>query len=240
MENISLKPMGYKESLILFVVPALLLYIATHWCIPGLHKWSGLPVVVCWFICGGTLVFLPLFIFSFIFYRREGHPWSFRTIRKRFRLDRFSPLTLAITLAGIISIALLTFLFIKVGEKIFSGFSAQPSFMTMQPLRPGEFWILAAWLPMFFFNIMGEGFFWRGYIFPRQQLKFGRRTWLIHGLYWTLFHLSFGGFLLYTLLPIIFITSYIVQFTRNTWTDIIIHTVINGTGFLLVAFGAVR
>jgi membrane protease YdiL (CAAX protease family) len=54
-----------------------------------------------------------------------------------------------------------------------------------------------------------------------------------------MFHLAFGGALLVTLLPIIFITSFVVQQTRNTWPDIIIHTLINGSGFLLVAFGMV-
>jgi membrane protease YdiL (CAAX protease family) len=111
--------------------------------------------------------------------------------------------------------------------------------MSVSPLTESDRWILAAWLPMFFFNIFGEGLFWRGYIFPRQELAFGRYTWLVHGCCWWMFHIPFGVTLLVTLVPIIFITSLVVQQTKSTWPDIIIHTLINGSGFLLVVLGAI-
>jgi membrane protease YdiL (CAAX protease family) len=95
-------------------------------------------------------------------------------------------------------------------------------------------------LLLLFFKIVGEGLFWRGYIFPRQELVFGQSTWFIHGLLWWMFHIPFGGALLVTLIPIIFITSFIVQKTKSTWSDIIIHPLVNGSVFLLVAFGVVQ
>ncbi|SEL85374.1 CAAX protease self-immunity [Alkalibacterium putridalgicola] len=40
-----------------------------------------------------------------------------------------------------------------------------------------------------FFNILGEEFWWRGYILPRQEIVHGQYTWILHGLLWTLFHI---------------------------------------------------
>jgi membrane protease YdiL (CAAX protease family) len=234
-----MKPMKFGESFIFFGIPTVLLYLATHFCIPALQQATGLPVVVCWFICGGTLVFVPLFVAALVFYRLEGQPWQLAAILTRFRLNKFSWRDLAWSLAGVVVIGALTYGVMEVGKILLPGFTAQPSFMKMRPLTAGEMWILAAWLPLFIFNIWGEGLFWRGYIFPRQELAFGAYTWLAHGAFWLMFHLAFGVTLLITLSPIIFITAYIVQKTKSTWPDIIIHTLINGSGFLLVAFGLV-
>jgi membrane protease YdiL (CAAX protease family) len=139
----------------------------------------------------------------------------------------------------LLGISLLTYGIVAVGQAIIPDFSAQPSFMSAPPLNSNNRWILAAWVPLFFFNILGEGLFWRGYIFPRQELAFGQYTWFLHGCCWWMFHIPFGGELLITLIPIIFITSFVVQKTKNTWSDIIIHTLINGAGFLLVTFGKI-
>jgi len=80
-----------------------------------------------------------------------------------------------------------------------------------------------------------EGLFWRGYIFPRQELAFKQYTWFVHGCCWWTFHIRLKC-ATNDPLPIIFITSFVVQKTKNTWSDIIIHSLINGSGFLLVAF----
>ncbi len=233
-------PLNFWHSLPYFAMPALGLYLATHWCIPLVQKLTFLPIVVCWFICGGLLVFLPLFLAAFILYRLDGHAFSWRHMISRFRLHKPDKKALGLSLLAIVLISALTFIFMLVGEKWLPNFSSQPSFMTMRTVQPHERWILCAWLPMFFFNIAGEGLYWRGYVFPRQQAALGGKTWLVHGFLWWLFHLPFGGHLLFILLPIIFITSFIVQVTRSTWSDIIIHTVINGSGFMLIALGLVH
>jgi membrane protease YdiL (CAAX protease family) len=232
--------MGWRESILLFAIPTVVLYIATHLCIPILYRATNLPLVVCWYVCGGVLVFIPLFVAALIFYRKENNPWRLKVMLERFRMDRFSVKDLLISIGGVLAAGVGTFLMIEIGKKYIHYFSAQPPFLTITPLGPGEFWILLAWLPMFVFNIFGEGLFWRGYIFPRQQEKFGDTTWFYHGLLWMMFHLPFGWQMMFILTPIIFITSYLVQVTRNTWVDIIIHTAINGSGFLLIAFGIVQ
>jgi len=239
MTQKSIKPMGFFPSLFQFAIPTLLLYGATHFCVPLLEQKSQLPLVVCWYICGGFLVFLPLFLAALLLYHLEGHPWRISTMLQRFRLNKFDSRIFGISIIGTITISLLTYIFMEIGKFVSPDFTSQPAFMSLQPLGKGDYWILLAWLPMFFFNIMGEALFWRGYIFPRQEAHFGNTTWMVHGLLWTFFHFPFGWNLMFTLLPILFITSYLVQITRSTWTDIVIHTIINGSGFLLIAFGIV-
>lgn len=240
MEKMSVQAMGLRESFVFFAIPTLLLYVATHIGVPSLSRSTGLPMIVSWFICGGTIVFLPLFVAAFGFYRMEGNLWQIGAIATRFRLGQLSWHTLRWTGLGIVGIGVLTYGIVAVGQAIVPGFSAQPSFISVPPLTSSNRWILAAWVPLFFFNIVGEGLFWRGYIFPRQELAFGQSTWFVHGCCWWMFHIPFGGALLVTLIPIIFITPFVVQRTKSTWSDLIIHSLVNGSGFLLVAFGVVR
>ena len=75
---------------------------------------------------------------------------------------------------------------------------------------------LALWLPFFVLNIVGEEFWWRGFIQPRQEPVFGRSTWLVQGLLHGLFHFSFGFGVLFLLLPVVLAIPWAVQRTRNT------------------------
>jgi membrane protease YdiL (CAAX protease family) len=70
---------------------------------------------------------------------------------------------------------------------------------------------LAAWIVFFFFDILGEELFWRGYILPRQELVFGRRAWLVNSTLWAMFHLAFGWSMLLMLAPILIIGPWLVQ-----------------------------
>jgi len=186
------------------------------------------------------LVFLPIFIAAIYFYNKDGYSWEFNALWTRFRLKNFSLKAFIFSILSIVIIGTLTYLIMEAGKRFFINYSPSPSFLTMKPIGAGEAWILLAWMPLFFFNIFGEALYWRGYIFPRQELAFGKYTWVVHGFFWLIFHLPFGINLIITLLPIIFINSYAVQITKSTWTDIIIHAVINGSGFILIAFGVLE
>jgi membrane protease YdiL (CAAX protease family) len=114
-----------------------------------------------------------------------------------------------------------------------------PSFMTFEPLSDGRYWILFAWLPFWVFNIMGEEILWRGVLLPRQEIVFGKSTWIFHGFFWMIFHIAFGLHLVLSLIPIFFIQSYIVQKRKNSWIGVLIHAGLNGPGFIAVAFGLI-
>ena len=107
----------------------------------------------------------------------------------------------------------------------------------METPTPGHYWILAVWLPFWVLNVVGEELLWRGVVPPRQEVAFGRWAWLANGSGWLLFHVAFGGAILVTVWPIVFILPYVVQRLRNSWTGVIIHVGLNGPGFFAVAFG---
>jgi membrane protease YdiL (CAAX protease family) len=234
------KPMTVRTTVPYALAPAALLFAAIRIAIPLVRDATGWKPLLCWYLCGGLLVFVPLFIAAFVLVRRETAGGVRPDWIGRFRLSKPSRGTVAWSLGGTLAVLVLTGLFMAAGKRWIPGFSAAPPFLRVDPLGPGEKWILAAWLPLFFFNIAGEGLYWRGTVFPRQQAAYGERAWILQGLTWTVFHLPFGWSLVFLLFPILFITPWIVSRTRSTWPDLIIHAIVNGSGFLLVAFGAVR
>ena len=90
------------------------------------------------------------------------------------------------------------------------------------------------WIPIVLaLNIAAEELFWRGMIFPRQELVHGKRTFIIHGLIWAFSHLF-----QYWMLPPILIGSlalaWTVQHSRSTWVGVVAHLANNGLPFLLM------
>jgi membrane protease YdiL (CAAX protease family) len=130
-------------------------------------------------------------------------------------------------------------LIMKLLEIMFGKFDHSPAFMSFQALTTGRYWLLFVWFPYWILNIFGEEFLWRGVMLPRQELAFGKNAWLIHGTGWGLFHLAFGWKLLVMLLPLIFIQSFLVQKTKNSWVGVIMHAGLNGPSFLAICFGLI-
>ncbi|WP_205410204.1 CPBP family intramembrane glutamic endopeptidase [Acetivibrio cellulolyticus] len=112
-----------------------------------------------------------------------------------------------------------------------------PWFMEMQPFQGYERLLLLIWLPMFFFNIIGEEILWRRYIQSRLQ---GKYSWLLCSFLWLLFHIPFGIDLMIMLIPVIIIIPYIFNKTKNTLVGIFIHGFFNGPIFVLVALGFIK
>lgn len=136
-------------------------------------------------------------------------------------------------------VGLISGLIMKRLELLIGKFDHSPAFMTFEPLTKGRYWLLLVWVPYWILNILGEEFLWRGVMLPRQEIAFGKYTWLIHGFGWGLFHIAFGWQLLITLIPLIFIQSYIVQRTKNSWIGVIMHGGLNGPSFIAICFGLI-
>lgn len=220
-------------ALAIYAGAAVILYLATHLFIPLLNKLSAFNSLIVWFICGGVFVFVPLFALAIVFTKKEGvvglTEWKHRLLLTKLNtkgwLYSISASVIIMTLMGLI---------VTMAPYLISDFNAEPSFMKASKLATGERWILGVWVLFFFFNIIGEELFWRGYMWPRLQRSFGNKTWAINALGWAIFHLSFGWMLLITMLPILIIQPWVMQKTQNTWSGIIIHGLVNGIGFLMV------
>jgi membrane protease YdiL (CAAX protease family) len=239
MNKKSLKPFGWFPSLVLFGLAGLILYAETNYLIPYLASISGTETVILWFFVSAFGMFIPLLFIASCFLWKEA--WLFKPgmWKERLRFRKMNGGDWIWGIGGMIVIGILSYIIMIVIEKITGPVDHQPPFMSFEPLNAGRYWILAVWLPYWIFNIMGEEILWRGVILPRQEVSFGKYAWMIHGFGWGLFHIAFGWQLLITLIPILFVQSFIVQKRKNSWIGVFIHAGINGPSFIAISLGLI-
>jgi membrane protease YdiL (CAAX protease family) len=237
--DIKLKKLGFTPSISIYFGAALLMYLQTTFVIPYLSKLTGQETILFWFIVAGLGIFTPLIILGLFILRNEGFRINWQTITTRLRFRKPTKSDLIWTLIGFLAVVILSGLIMKLLELIIGQFDHSPKFMTFEPLTKGRYWLLLIWIPYWVLNILGEEFIWRGVMLPRQELVFGKYTWIFHGFGWGLFHIAFGWKLLITLTPLIFIQSFIVQKTKNSWTGVILHGGLNGPSFIAICFGII-
>lgn len=249
--NHPVKPITLSKSLLYFGIPSLIavLFIYRLW--PYLIE-SGLHAISCFLI----VMYIPMILMlmaSLVGYYLEGKKFSWFELKERFRLVKMGKREWIWT----IGLILLSF-----GIQLGLGFTAEwlsdfPIFSPPDHLPPvvdpriektmipteffgvllkGNWWIVGLYLIGLFFNIVGEEFWWRGYILPRQELAMGKYTWLVHGLLWTMFHI-FWKWNLLILLPGCLLTSFVAYKLKNTWPAIISHFVINSLGMIPLILG---
>ena len=228
-------------SVILFAIPTICLWLATRIGIPWLQERIAGPDILCWFVAGG-LVFFGLFVAAIIGFWIEKRRLPDTTFATRFR---FRPVTRSDVIYTLVALAICS-LASGVIFVLWMGIAGltttigppklTPPFIQMEPVTQQTLWVLAAWLPLFFFNITGEELWWRGYILPRQEQEHGKPAWLVHAAGLTLFHLPLGVDLAILLLPFLAALPWVVQKRQNLWTGFLFHGLLNGGGFLAVAF----
>jgi membrane protease YdiL (CAAX protease family) len=227
-------PLGLVGSAALFGAGALLLFLTTRLAVPTLVSVTGAEPVVMWFLAASTVLFGPLLLTAALLLYPERRPKRQGSWDARLWLRPMNGGDWLWTIVGIAAVAVLTGGIVGLlPDKA----TLRPSFMTLEPLGPGRYWILGAWLPFFVLNIVGEEFVWRGVVLPRQEVAFGGRAWLVNGILWFLFHAAFPWQVLLTLVPITLILPYVVQRRRSTWVGVVIHAGFGGAGFLAIAFG---
>ncbi len=238
-KSIPLQKLGWFASFAIFIAAAILMYVLTTYLIPYLSESTGQETIVFWFIVGGLGIFTPLIILGLLMLKKEGYQLSKQSWTERLRFHKPSKSDLIWAIGGLVAAGAASALLMAVMERLLGQFDHSPAFMTFEPLTKGRYWLLLLWLPYWLLNIMGEEFLWRGVMLPRQEVAFGRYAWIIHGFGWALFHIAFGWELLITLLPLIFIQTYIVQRRKNSWIGVIMHGGLNGPAFLAIAFGLI-
>lgn len=236
METTSPKPLKLGIAFSIFATGALLFFLIERMVLPyladqGVHK----AVLFC-------IMALPHVLFftgALIGYRLEGGLWNWSDFRTRFRYQAirgkmwlWAPLIVLVDIGLYLAVYQLAFPIVKavhdafpppaiVNEIIGDG-STFAGFETS-----GNWLLLPLFLFFYFFNVVGEEFLWRGYLFPRQEKRHGKYTWIIHGLLWTFFHI-FAPYNALMVLPGALFLSYVVQRTRNNTLFLISHAVLNG------------
>lgn len=227
------------QSFLIFLFASILLYLGTSYLIPFFHEKTGLEIVICWFIVAGIGVFTPLLVIAYFIMKNERAflQLNWWNNRLRFRTLTFGDWIWGV--GGIVVIGLLSFLIMEGMEKLIGPFDSQPPFMSFDPLDSGRYYILLLWFPYWILNIMGEEILWRGVLLPRMEVTHRKYAWIINGTFWGMFHIAFGWQLLVTLIPILYIQSYIVQKRKNTWLGVLIHGAVNGPAFVAISFGLI-
>ncbi len=239
--NMKIKPMGILSSLLFFGIPSAVYSFSIYYVMQKLHQ-NGINDFINWYV--SMVIPLALMLLAAIIaYKVEGNSFKWSTFLTRFRLKKMTKkdwiYTLVLFIVSVIIYGTLSFtskwliqfklfsppefLIPAVDPRLEQNILVA-SFMGV-PLK-GQWWIAIIYFIFLLFNIVGEEFWWRGYVFPRQELAFKKWTWVIHGSLWGLFHI-FWKWNLIILLPSCLALSYVIYKRKNTWIGIISHMAFN-------------
>ncbi len=232
-----MKKVSSLKAIVLFTLFTAYFFVLLYTLLPYLKANFTLNPALHWFITGYFL-FIPMFLYSVAAAHKEGNS-KVQSVLAALNVKCLSRKDLLFSVAGLVLVFLLTGIIFAVSSLLsrFYGIrelSTTPWFMEMNPFQGREKLLLLVWLPMFFFNIIGEELLWRGYIQTRLQ---GKYAWLLCSLLWLMFHLPFGIDLMIMLIPVTVIIPYVYAKTNNTLTGIFIHGIYNGPLFIMVALG---
>jgi membrane protease YdiL (CAAX protease family) len=240
-----LKPMYFLTSLAYFGWPGFLFYAGFHWGMPGLIRWGVLPYYA--YLTGLGLPLIILLLLSLVWMRSEGYPLTWAAMKERLRLKPMNGKAWLWTLIAILVVA-------GVANPLVSALNLTawitaiipvpgylPAFVTPQPaevlaglLNDAFGGLKGNWLAvlvMLVVNTLGDELWCRGIILPRQELAFGRWTWLFHGVMWAFFHF-FNWWEVLNLLPVTLALSFVCSRLKSTTPGIVIHLLVNGIGLL--------
>jgi membrane protease YdiL (CAAX protease family) len=247
-----LMPLPFWSSLFYFGLPALLFAVGFYWLMPWLIDLGMLPYYAYSVALGIPLALL--LILSLIWLRMEGYPLTWQALVERFRLRRMEGrdwlwsigIVLLCSVAGFAAVsqvcnALIGAGWIPVPDDL-------PAFVSPKTLTDpmvaydeaagglrGNWLLVLVATVTWVVNILGEEFWWRGVVLPRQERAFGRWAWVVHGLMWAAFH-SYKWWDVLNLVPISLGLSYVCSRRKSTTPGIVIHSITNGVGlFPLIA-----
>jgi len=248
-----MKPLGFYKSILFFAIPSGIAWFGIYFVMQKLHQ-AGVNDFANFFISFVIPLSLML-IASLVAYRADGYRFNWKTFAERFRLKRMTKTDwLCVLILISVQVGLQLSLQFTAKWLVKIPFFSPPGFLVpvvdpnVDPLSftstflgislKGQWWVAVVYFIILLFNIFGEEFWWRGYILPRQELAFGKWTWVIHGLMWTLFH-SFWKWNLLILLPSCLFFSYILYKRKNTWIGIICHMLFNSIPLILIILGII-
>ena len=248
-----IKPMGFGTSILYFGIPAAL-FVAAFW---GLMPWlSSMGMLPYYAYLLALNIPLAILLFASIAWLKvEGREVNWTTMQNRFRLKKMDKKAWLWSLVALLGGAV-------VGYGLVSQLShwlialgiipipiSIPAFMSpvslVDPMTAYDEAVggmRGNWLPFFamiitlFFNILGEEFWWRGVVLPRQELHFGGSTWIIHGVMWAFFHI-FKWWDVLNLIPITLAIAFVCSRLKNTTPGIVIHSFTNGIALIPILLG---
>ena len=243
------RPLHWWQTTLAFGIPSLVMVISIHGVIPLLQR-IGLTPFESMVVSYSVPMALMLTAALVIYHEVDGYPLTWPAFSQHFRYPR-------ITLKAILQ-GLGLFAAIMVGYGLLNGLATMVTqgWMPIPNYLPalldprvalttavldnmvgghisGNWSVVILYFIMFFFNIVGEELWWRGYLLPRQEATYGRYAWVWHGLLWTAFHVHKWWDLI-GLLAVCLPIAYVSQRTKNNWPAFIAHALFNVLGWLLM------
>ena len=252
-ETTRLTPLHLVPAIAIFLGLGVWMRVCIYSFIPllndhGMHQFSA-------YLAGFILGLLPFLPLAVVFLKQETHQLGWVSLVDRLGFRRFSARHFALMI-GLTVVAYAATILVSPTQTWIISLSTwfQPgdvfhplqvpggatdalmdnSVAWMGPDAAGNWSWVVAIIVLFVFNILGEELLWRGAIWPRQELVYGKRTWLVHGFMWYLFHLPFYPWFVISGLPQAFILSYLFQKTKNMWLVIIMHTIFNSVFYIVL------
>ncbi|MEE4271167.1 MAG: CPBP family intramembrane glutamic endopeptidase [Thermoanaerobaculales bacterium] len=248
----TIRPMPFGLSLVYFGIPTAVFFVGFHVVMPALIAAGNRPFYA-FLLATGTPLALMLAA-SLVAYRLEGNAMTWPDLRHRFRLHPMSGKTWLSTIGVFILLFLFTGIALGICQRLIAaGVMPVPKSLPawLDPVSgmldisamdqafgglTGNWVAVISYLILLALNIIGEEFWWRGYILPRQELAFGKGTWVIHGTMWALFH-AFKWWHIIGLLPMTLGLSLYVIRSRNTTPGIVMHLAFNALGLIPIILG---
>lgn len=239
-----LRSLPLWQSLLFFGIPGAIMYFGFYVGGPYFAERGNVFIGTALPLTGTCAL---IFIIALVLFRLEGNEMTWPSFQERFRLHApkkkdwiwiigvFFAIQILEAILVFSGISLKAIPFFRVPD--FVPFPINPDKGTTIPpteflgvVLKGAWWMIPYWFVHLFFNIFGEEFMWRGYILPRQELSYGKWTWIINGLLWGFLFHAFMKWNFIGMLPEILLTPWIAQKTKSTWASIFTH----GIGNLII------
>lgn len=238
----------------IFITSSLLIVLGVYVGIPFFTEkfnWSfGEAYLLCFYT-----PFALLFFGHLVIYKIGGNVFTWEEYSKNLRLIKFNKKTLKILVLSLIIIALGFLIaselgkiisdnipFLQVPESFPAGLNHNKPMVEgyfFDVYLPGNWTFASLYLLGWFFNIFGEELMFRGLLLPKNELSFPKYAWLFQGVLWGVWHV----FWFWQFIPItIFVAIpflYVVQKSKNTWSGIIIHGLLNLIPFVMIIIGVI-
>lgn len=252
MQSLKLKPLSIWQSLLLVLIPSTASIILYYYVVPEYVKRTGRPFA-SGYLPAWIGIMATYFLASIIAFKLEGNKVSIAEFAKRYRLKGIRGRDWIWLLALLVSFLVVAVSVTLLGKRLSSTPPLTPPESFPPELNPsksrgivpgvfmgmslqGNWWVAAVYLLGWIMNILGEEFWYRGFMLPRQEVAYGDRAWILHGVVWALNHL-WQGWTLIILFPYSFLWSFIIQRARNTTIPIIVHGLGNLSVLIFIIAG---
>ncbi len=233
------KPISLLQQLLFIIASAIPFWLGIYWVLPQLLS-TGYSTFNA-FLIGLFIPLLLLLVAAIVYgFKKERH----HKYKSFFSFWGLKPLKAKDWLWILLLFAIMVISYLSLGgtsnwvANNIPGFAPTKAFNSIQTTGTffgitlkGNWWALLFHIILLLVNIFGEELWFRGVLFQKQFERYGKHTWLVHGISYHIWHMFYPWDVI-RLLPISLGYAWVRQKTNNTWTTIIAHFLFNSLGLM--------